>query len=231
MTIKRFHFGSLFLCLCAGLALAPQHALFSEIVVPRPRESLKFATLVAVGSITPGSGDQPPQFTPTRVLKGTILPGRAYSLRAGWAELQASIAAVVKQAGSQPILFLGSELPNNSVSPDYGDGSVWPSPRYLSSDMLTPDNLEDCIKFAESVLGIPQKVNPAPPGGATAKEPPAKPSEPPPPAAALPQAVKKPVENKPVPHHEPAASTPRIVLVVLAVAALGMLWRRLKRRS
>ena len=96
--------------------------------------------------------------------------------------------------------------------------------------MLTPDTLEGCIQFAETVLGIPQAVNPAPLGEATAKEPKANPL-PEPPAAALPQAVKKPVENKPAPHHEPASSTPRIVLVVLAVAALGMLWRLLKRRS
>lgn len=230
MTIKRSHHSAFFVWLHAGLILS-LNALWADIGVPRPDEALQQASIVAVGFFTPGNGAQPPTFTATKVLKGGIVPGNSYKVRSDAGEIQHTIDPMVKQAGSNKVLFLGTELTNNTICPIYGHGSIWPSPRYLPSDMLTPPNLEDCVSFAELKLGLSSPSTTQ--GGAMSQNT----------QAASPISISKSVSETPSSekvviasaaqsslNHEPGMSILWAGVSLLIVASLCLLWKWPKRR-
>ena len=80
---------------------------------------------------------------------------------------------------------------------------------------------------------LPKQQSTTAPSSTVNAPPESREATPKPPPVVQPQAPKKALEAKPTssPSEEPASSTPWSVIVILIVAALGLLWLVLKRRS
>ena len=205
-------------------------ALGETIAVPSPETMLREANLVATCSLHQrGAGWE---LIIEEPLKGAQKRGDRARLESQFSAISFSFDGFSKLVGSNLFLFVGKFDEEARVArPSYGNCSAWP--QGTTEALLPARTLADAVFFAKKSMGLPvsSTSNPTQPVSAPKNTPSKVSLKAPllateaPPERAAPQAAPR----LPTLSEEPPASTPWITIVMLIVAAVGLLWLLLKR--
>jgi hypothetical protein len=210
-------------------------ALGEDIIVPSPEVMLSESDLIATGSLKQYQTGW--ELIVQESFKGTHKPGDRIRLESQFSPMSFSFDGLAKMVGNDVFLFVGKYDEKAHVArPSYGNCSAWPQG---TMEVLLPQRtLADVLSFAKKSLGVAdqhttagEKENTQPLPTTEKIRPEA--STPRPLPSAQPSTPIAPGQKEAAPptSDEQTSSTPWSIIVVLIVAALGLLWLLLKRRS
>lgn len=206
----------------------------TDIAVPSPAEMLSQSEVVAVATLS--RGQESWLLTINESVKGFCTKGDKWALTSPYSEEAFSFDYLSRLVGSGEFLFVGRlQKTTKTLEPTFGICSVWP--QGTTKELLPERTLAEAVAYAKRHLGVIDQTQTAK-GSDDSSSPKSStqinPDEirKPPPVAQLSATKKAPeAEPAPTPSEEPAPSTRWSIIVVLIVAASGLLWMLLKSRK